>query len=130
MGMKLVVGPINKGLKTDRLPFNIDDDSFPRLINAYQWRGRIKRKRGLSLLNRLSRNLGTTDGSGNFTVTINPHPILPGIVSFIVGTSTFTDGGTGGSLITNGSGTATLDLTTGVLTISDAANPNTDVIYF
>lgn len=130
MGMKLVVGPINKGLKTDRLPFNIDDDSFPRLINAYQWRGRIKRKRGLSLLNRLSRNLGTTDGSGNFTFTINPHPIIPGIVSFVVGTSTFTDGGTGGSLITNGSGTATLVLATGVLTISDLSNPNTDVIYF
>ena len=46
MGEKLVVGPINKGLKTDRTAFVIDNDSFPTLVNAYQWRGRIKRKRG------------------------------------------------------------------------------------
>lgn len=55
--MKLVVGPINKGYKNDVLPFNIDDDSFPTLVNAYQWRGRVKRKRGTSLLNRLLREL-------------------------------------------------------------------------
>ena len=49
MGEKLVIGPIDKGLKTDREPFNIDNDSFPLLINAYQWRGRVKRKRGTAL---------------------------------------------------------------------------------
>src|ERR1700690_2056621 len=55
MGEKIVVGPINKGLKTDREPFVIDNDAFPQLINAYQWRGRVKRKRGTSPLTRLSR---------------------------------------------------------------------------
>ena len=55
MGDKIVIGPINKGLKNDRTAFVIDNDSFPALINAYQWRGRVKRKRGTALLNRLTR---------------------------------------------------------------------------
>ena len=76
MGQKLVIGPVTKGLQTNVLPFNIDNDAFPTLINAYQWRGRVKRKRGTSLLGRLKRFLGTTDAmTGNLTVTILPTPI-------------------------------------------------------
>ena len=55
MGEKIIVGPINRGLRTDRTPFVIDNDSFPTLINAYQWRGRVKRKRGTDFLVRLTR---------------------------------------------------------------------------
>jgi hypothetical protein len=71
MSEKLVIGPVNKGLRTDREPFVIDNDSFPVLVNAYQWRGRVKRKRGTQLITRLQRafNSGATtiafDGSGN-----------------------------------------------------------------
>lgn len=54
---KLIVGPFNKGLKSNVKPFNVDNDSFPILINAYQWRGQIKRKRGTTFLNRLKRIL-------------------------------------------------------------------------
>ena len=131
MPEKIVVGPINKGIKTDREPFAIDNDSFPVLINAYQWRGRIKRKRGTSFLGRLSRFLGVTDGGGNLIVTISPAPILSGIVSFTVGSNIFTDPG-GASpviLLTNGPGTATLNRTTGVLTIT-GSNAATSVIYY
>lgn len=53
MGEKLVVGPINSGLQKNRTPFMIDNDSFPVLVNAYQWRGRVKRKRGTRQLGRL-----------------------------------------------------------------------------
>lgn len=75
MGEKIVIGPVSKGLRNDVRPFNVDNDSFPTLVNAYQWRGRIKRKRGTSLLGRLNRalsdlSLGTTDGSGDFTGNI------------------------------------------------------------
>lgn len=75
MSSKIVVGPIKKGLKNDVLPFNIDNDSFPKLLNAYQWRSRVKRKRGTVLLGRLRRPLssgqiGTTDGGGAFSGTI------------------------------------------------------------
>ena len=51
---KIVVGP-DRGLSTTVLPFNVDNNSFPVLINAYQWRKRVKRKRGTSLLGRLNR---------------------------------------------------------------------------
>lgn len=57
MSEKLIVGPFNKGLKSNVKPFNIDNDSFPVLINAYQWRGQVKRKRGATFLNRLRRIL-------------------------------------------------------------------------
>lgn len=69
MGEKIVVGPVNRGLKNDVRPFNIDNDSFPTLINAYQWRGRIKRKRGTTLLNRLKRFFNSTNVSYNTRTT-------------------------------------------------------------
>lgn len=129
MAQKLIVGPINKGLRTDRLPFVIDNDSFPVLKNAYQWRGRVKRKRGTTKLGQLQRFLGTTNASGNLTVTIVPPPIS-GFSIFTVGTNIFTDPGTGFTvtLLTNGPGTATLTAG-GVLTIT-GSNINTPVIYF
>ena len=130
MGEKIVIGPINQGLRTDREPFVIDNDSFPTLLNAYQWRGRVKRKRGTSLLGRLQRYIGSTDGSGNLTVTISPAP-ENGISSIQVGSNIFTDPGGVGTvnLISNGPGTATLVRTTGVLTIT-GSNPSTPVVYF
>lgn len=85
MGEKLIVGPIDSGKRTNRLAFNIDNDSFPLLQNAYQWRGRVKRKRGTQLIGRLQltyqgyikdtdTNINgfilsdTTDGTANYTV--------------------------------------------------------------
>ena len=115
MGQKLVIGPINKGLRTDRLPFNIDNDSFPQLINAYQWRGRVKRKRGTGILGRLQRYFSSTnasyssvttitlDGSGNgnlitggFSInTLSPNAmIVPGTAVITNGVS-YTDNGDG-----------------------------------
>lgn len=131
MGEKIVVGPINKGLKTDRTAFNIDNDSFPTLENAYQWRGRIKRKRGTSLLGRLRRYIGTTDGAGNLVETILPVPITSGISSFTVGSNVFTDPGGASPVVltTSGPGTATLDRTTGQLTIV-GSNAATDVVFY
>jgi hypothetical protein len=134
MGEKIVVGPINRGFRNDRTAFVIDNDSFPTLVNAYQWRGRVKRKRGTQFLNRLSRFLGTTDGAGNLVVTIAPTPILTGIVSFTIGTDVFVDPGTTAdpatqTLITNSLGIGTLNRVTGVLTITGSL-ANTAVIYF
>ncbi len=131
MGEKLVIGPINKGLRKDVEAFNIDNDSFPTLQNAYQWRGRIKRKRGTSFINRLSRYLGTTDAGGNLVVTILPIPISVGISSFVIDTDIFTDPGGASpvNLITNSSGTGVLDRATGVLTITGSV-PLSCVIYY
>ena len=41
---QIYIGNFAKGLKLDRLPFNIDNDSFPFLWNFYSWRGRAKKK--------------------------------------------------------------------------------------
>ena len=131
MPEKIVVGPFNRGLRNDVTPFNIDNDSFPVLINAYQWRGRVKRKRGTAPLGRLQRYIGTTNGAGNLVVTILPIPIEEGIVSFTIGSDIFVDGGGASpvALTTNSSGTGTLNRATGVLTIT-GSQANTAVIYF
>ncbi len=74
MGQKLVVGPFNKGFRNDRTAFNIDNDNFPTLVNAYQWRGRAKRKRGTSKLGRLQRYFQSNIKSynaGSITITLD-----------------------------------------------------------
>lgn len=63
MTEKFVLGEIGHGLKTDTEAWVIDNDSFPVLVNAYQWRRRVKRKRGTSPLNRLQRYFDSTNVS-------------------------------------------------------------------
>lgn len=133
MGQKIVVVPTNKGLKKDVTPFNVDNDSFPVLINAYQWRGRIKRKRGTSLLGRLVRAYDSTEleyNQGSSTITLTTEGDVNILTSFnlesggalvpstviITDTTTstvYTDNGTGG--FTPVSGTLTIDYATGIL---------------
>jgi len=150
MGEKLLIGPFNRGLRNDVTAFNIDNDSFPTLINAYQWRGRVKRKRGTSLLNRLRRffdstsvtynPLGTTiilDGtsSGNLITgfgldTISPNAsIAAGFVSINDTTSgnIFTDPNADGILAGAPAGTGTINYATGAFTLTAGAAPG-DVI--
>lgn len=129
---KLVVRPIEKGIRTDRLAFNIDNDSFPVLVNAYQWRGRVKRKRGTSFLGRLTRffNSASTSygaitsitldgaGSGNlltgFSLQANGN-IVPGSVTFTdSNTATvYTDPAMNGTLSPSG----TINYATGAINI-------------
>lgn len=137
MGEKLVVGPVNRGLRNDRTAFVIDNDSFPNLINAYQWRGRIKRKRGTAFLGRLTRYFNSTslsysssstitlDGGGNgnlltgFTLQSTGN-IVPGTVSIFdtVSSITYTDPSENGTLSPSG----TIDYATGGITIAAAAS--------
>ena len=139
MGEKLVVGPISKGLKNNVLPFNIDNDSFPVLINAYQWRGRVKRKRGTSLLTRLQRFFNSNSTSYSSTVTINliagaaniltgfsletNGNIIPGSVIITDTTSgdVYTDPSMDGTLIGAPGGTGTINYATGAITITGGA---------
>lgn len=142
MAEKLVIGPINKGLRTDRTAFNIDNDSFPTLINAYQWRGRIKRKRGTSLLTRLERYFDSTissfgsivtitldvSGNGNLISGFSLQPnsnIVPGTVTLTgsTGPVTYTDPTMDGYLTPTGTGGPnTINYSTGAIHIPAQAS--------
>src|SRR5690606_19635782 len=107
MGHKILIGPnISKGFRNDVTAFNIDNDAFLKLINAYQWRGRVKRKRGTSLLGRLKRqivtqsigNSGASDWTFNLFSFLSPSitttepnvTIVPGTVDIFFTPNTIT----------------------------------------
>jgi hypothetical protein len=142
MADQIYIGNFAKGLKLDRLPFNIDNDSFSTLFNAYAWRGRVKRKRGTSLLARLqlqvqsviatplnwqygpitlvggSINLFTFIGDANEGTSI-----VPGSISFITGGQTYTEPSPpDGTLIGTSGGSGTINYSTGVVTITGGAS--------
>lgn len=138
MGEKIIVGKIDKGLKNDVKPFQIDNDSFPVLFNSYQWRGRIRRKRGTEFLCRLTRQINTTsvqtDGAGNYN---NNLITVLGLVttatiafnSIVIGADVFTDTTPPTGVLTGStSGSGTINYSTGALTIT--GGPATTNIQF
>lgn len=127
----LKITGMTTGLVQNREEFILPDDAYPTLQNAYVWRERILRKSGCQLLGRLNRQIGTTNGSGNLTVTILPQPIQPGLAYFTVGTDQFQDQGGSSpvTMLTNSSGSGTLNRSTGVLRII-GSQPNTAVNYY
>jgi len=154
MGEKIIVGPVNRGLRNDRTPFIIDNDSFPTLLNAYQWRGRIKRKRGTSLLGRLTRffdstnisyNTGTTtitlNGSGAGNLLINASwtlqtnsAIVPGsvIINDTTTGNVYTDPALDGILVGAPAGSGTINYATGAFVINAGAGNvvNASFLYY
>lgn len=136
MGEKITIGPINNGLRNDRTAFVIDNDSFPTIINAYQWRGRVKRRRGTALVGRLSRFFNSSSVSYSSTASINlvagaaniltgfslqaNGNIIPGSVTIvdITAGNTYTDPGLAGILVGVPGGTGTINYATGDITIA------------
>lgn len=67
------------GLVKDRAAFNLTDDSFQTLENAYNFRGRIRRRQGYALLGRLRRDfIAQTLDINGIAMSYTP----PGIGSF------------------------------------------------
>lgn len=52
-----LVGPIKDGIRHDSKAWSQPNDSFDTLINAYQWRDRVIRRTGYTLLGRLTNKL-------------------------------------------------------------------------
>lgn len=152
MPEQIYIGNFAKGLKLDRLPFNIDNDAFPTMYNFYSWRGRAKRKRGTLFLGILEIQVQsvatatppanwqigpimTLDGSGNGTVNLISSLSLPTGTTITPGSIKLTDGMNdyeepvppNGTLIGTPSGSGTINYATGVLTIS-SGDPNADLI--
>lgn len=144
MGQKIRVGPIPKGLRNDVTAFNVDNDNFPTLINAYQWRDRVKRKRGTSLLARLMRFFSSTIpsyNSGSSTITLNGSGmgniltgfslqtngnIVPGSVTITApGPTLYTDPSMDGTLSPSGS----INYATGAITIAAQAGASVSAIF-
>jgi hypothetical protein len=126
MGQKIVIGPINKGIQTNKTAFNIDNDSFPVLLNAYQWRGRVKRKRGTNnQLGRLQRQITIsvqlTLNAGQDAILPN-FPIVPGSINLTgsLDGTVYTDPNINGTLTaTGGTGTGgTINYATGSIHIN------------
>jgi hypothetical protein len=79
MTQKIFIGKISKGLEQFYLPFNIDNDAFPTLYNAYSWRGRVKRKRGTTTLGRLQfQSQSVADSTPPATYQIGQFVTLSG----------------------------------------------------
>lgn len=137
---KLIVGPIPHGLVTNQEAFNIDNDAFPSLVNAYQWRGRIRRKRGTRFLVRLTRffnsnlsaygsvtsfNLsGSAEGNlitGFSLQSTSPTTanIVPGSLNLVIGGTAYTDPAMDGTL-TGGAG-GTINYSTGDIVVTGKA---------
>lgn len=150
---QIIVGPVNRGLRTDREPFVIDDDSFPTLINAYQWRGRIRRKRGTSLLNRLTRYFDSTISSYGSIPTITVSATgranllsgfgLQGVGSIKPGSVSITDTTTGqtytdptqdgvldGDIVGPGHGTGNINYASGAFNLSSVSFGNSVSAHF
>lgn len=143
MGDKLVIGPVDKGLVTNRTAFNIDNDAFPVLVNAYQWRGRVKRKRGTRKVTRLQRFFNssstvysaistiTLDGSGNGNIITGfslptTISIVPGSVTITApGPTLFTDPLMNGTLSPSG----IINYVTGAILIAAEAGQAISVIF-
>ncbi len=150
MTTKLIVGPIDKGVTTNRLAFNIDNDAFPTLQNAYQWRGRVKRKRGDQFLTRLTRFVNTLlsayattvttitlNGSGvgnlitGFGLQTNAS-IVPGSVTLTAsgGPTVYTDPTMDGYLTPTGTGGVNLiNYATGQITIPAQAGNTVSAVF-
>lgn len=126
---RFLIGPINTGLQNDLKPWLTPDDSFEQLQNAYVFRGRVRKRFGSTYTgtnqfqSRLRINIGTTDGSGNISVTV-PGSIFKIGQMFSVGTEIFTVVvlGTPGVMLDTGAATVhTFDTTTGAVVINGAA---------
>ena len=136
MADQIYIGNFAKGLTSNRLPFNIDNDAFPTLYNFYAWRGRVKRKRGTVYLGQLEVQLQLSSSPNNWE---KPQIFLSGgavnLISSLslVSTSTITPGSINltttddgqlytdllenGTLQGNASGSGTINYSTGEMTI-------------
>jgi len=143
---KFLIAPFEDGTRKDVKPWLVPDQAFEELNNAYNFRGRIKKRIGsfnvgtsqtkAALTSRLRIKVGTTDPvTGNLSGTV-PLGATIGAVGqlFSIDTDTFTvfNGAAGAQDMKKSGGTATtytFDIGTGAY-VFVAAAVNTDVYFY
>ena len=139
MPEQIYIGNFTKGLKLDRTPFNIDNDSFPILFNSYSWRGQARRKRGTKFLGRLQVQVDSVAvavnpwengplvlvaGAGNLISGYSlesTSTIVPGTIDLFVGANEYTEPSPpDGTLLKNSLADpgSTINYATGAITIA------------
>ena len=134
-----LISNIRTGLDREMEPWLIPEDAFPTLEDCYMFRGRIERRKGLTSLGRIVKNVsmesvGTvTTPWTSFSGTLAHGDISPGSVSITAGGVTWLDtgapfGSQTGALATSpvSGNTGTINYITGAftLTISPAFGGN------
>ena len=137
---RFLIAPFSEGLERDLEPWMLPEDAFSTLENAFIFRGKLKKRFGYKLMgnttatnpqlnSRLRINLGTTNGGGSLSGNV-PGTIFKIGQMFSVGDNIFTVNATGAPAATlaSGTGTATLNTTTGAYAIT--ASSATTAVYF
>lgn len=138
---RFLIAPLRTGLQTDLPKWQLMDDAFSNLQNAYVFRGRVRKRFSTSLmgstnfesplLSRLRIQVGTTNGAGDLSGTV-PGAVFGIGQNFSVGAEvmTVTVTGTPAVMVTNGTSTThTYNTTTGAFVIAGAA-ANTAVFFY
>lgn len=143
---RFLIAPFNSGLQKDLRPWLIPEDAFEKLINAYVFRGRIRKRFGsvltgfgwssavqAPLFSRLRVQVGTTDAGGNLLgVAPGLFPVFKIGQAFSIGNEIFTvyinAPGNQTMLATNGTAN-TFSITTGVFNFV-GATALTPVFYY
>lgn len=146
MADRFLIAPLNVGLQTDLRPWLVADQAFTTLVNAYYFRGRIRKRFGSEYMtpsngttdgleqlpSRLGVPLGVIPGGGTLTGTVPGATFAVGQL-FSVGPDLFTVVTAGAAqplLVTNAATSGTFDTTNGNFSITDAGQIGTDVIWY
>jgi hypothetical protein len=126
----------NSGLFTYLEPFLTPDKAFPSIEDAYNWRGKVPKRKGYELLGRLQRNLSmitlNTQANGavynnadiladpaiNVRATEPNAEIRAGTLAITVGGVTFTDNGNGTLAGLPATNSGTINYITGALQLN------------
>lgn len=129
MTKPFLIANMEVGLENDREPWLLPEAAFPRLEDAYLFRGRIKRRAGFANLGRICeqatqqvlgvRGAAPDNYTGPLTIPVGAVQVQPGSVSITDGVTTFVDDGNGTMTVSAGSGTGgAINYFTGVFSVT------------
>lgn len=149
MADRFLIAPLKSGLIKALPAWQIPEDAFAELYNAYVFRGRVTKRCGTELMNssagtisgdtlrsRLRIKVGTTNGSGNLSGTV-PGSVFSVGQQFSIALTPATDevftvntAGTPAVMLTTGASTVhTFNTSTGAFVIN-GSTPTTDVYWY